>query len=88
MISDEYYDADFEGFNISNERVSFAIADSLGIDRTQSPRFGTPLYHVIRTWQRYHDHTDSTFSVDELRTKHCEIMLAIDNTDQYPNLKD
>lgn len=87
LIDDEHYDANFEGVSLSASEVRTAVASSLGIDESVID-YGTPMNKMMRSWQRYHDSTYSTFTKKEIDYKHREIDLMLDNKNEFPNLKD
>ena len=87
LINPEEYDPVLEGVSLSATAVRVAVANSLGIDASEI-HFDTPMYEMMRAWQRYHDYRESTFSKEEIRYKSREIEIMLDNKFKHPNLKD
>lgn len=87
LIDPEHYDVTFEGVSLSASDVRTAVASSLGIDEALID-YGTPMHKMMRSWQRYHDYNNSTFSNEEIEYKFKEISLMLDNKTEFPNLKD
>lgn len=87
LIDPELYNVDLEGLSLSSERVRTTVAKSLGID-TSDIAWGSPMFVVLRSWQRYHDDPSSTFTSVEIDNCIKKINLVVDNKTKFPNLKD
>lgn len=87
LIDPLYYCASIEGATLSSGDVRSAVAESLGIE-TSVIEYGTPMWKMLRSWQRYHDNRESTFSKEEINIKAREIEIALDNKQEFPDLKD
>lgn len=87
LIDPELYNEDLEGVNLSALDVRSVVAKSLGVD-TSVINYGTPMYAMMRSWQRYHDDRESTFSKEEIDARYQFIKLLLDNTQEFPTLKD
>lgn len=88
IIDDAHYDEDnHEGVNVSALKVAQAVAVSLHLN-VNDMTYGSPMYYMLRTWQKYHDGSDgltSNFTLAEVERLHTVIMLNIDS-DQFPTL--
>jgi hypothetical protein len=87
LIDPEKYVPDLEGVSLSSTAVRVAVANSLGLDVSEI-YFDTPMYEMMRAWQRYHDNRESNFSKEQIYYKSREIMLLLDNKHKFPDLKD
>lgn len=87
LIDKELYSVDLEGVSLSSERVRVTVAKSLGI-KTSDITWGSPMFVMLRSWQRYHDEQTSTFTNVEISAHIHEIDLLLDDTKKFPNLKD
>lgn len=87
LINKDQYNTELEGVNLSAPRVRNAVASSLNIDEMEMA-YSTPLYDVLRSWQRYHDNHHSTFTKEEIDCRRVKISLMLDDVVLYPNLKD
>lgn len=87
LINPEEYDPVLEGVSLSATAVRVAVANSLGVDMSEID-YNTPMYEMMRAWQRYHDYRESTFTKEEIRYKAREIEIMLDNKHKFPDLKD
>jgi hypothetical protein len=87
LIDPKLYSEDLEGVNLSALGVRLAVAKSLGVGISEID-YNTPMYEMMRAWQRYHDYRESTFSKEEISYKAREIELMLDNKHKHPDLKD
>jgi hypothetical protein len=87
LIDPEEYDPVLEGVSLSATAVRMAVANSLGVGISEID-YNTPMYEMMRAWQRYHDYRESTFSKEEIRYKAREIEIMLDNKHKHPDLKD
>lgn len=87
LIDSGRYNDSIEGATLSGGHVRALVAESLGLDALLL-EYGTPMWKMLRSWQRYHDSRESTFSKEEIDARYQFIKLLLDNKHEFPDLKD